>query len=130
MSFDFKTYNKKYYEANKDGIKARRKEYHISFPEKSKQYGWKRQGIINSDKSVFTQLDFDRLYQIQSGKCGICGKHQSEILEALCVDHNHQSGEVRGLLCHNCNKNVGILENKDFVLKAQAYLEKGNPLKV
>ena len=51
--------------------------------------------------------EFNSMKRKQKGKCGICG-----IVPAsnLCVDHNHKTGEVRGLLCHPCNLALGRLE--------------------
>ena len=41
------------------------------------------------------------LLELQGGRCAICRKAQQ--VKALAVDHNHQTGKVRGLLCQNCN---------------------------
>jgi hypothetical protein len=55
---------------------------------------------------------FQALLQAQNGKCAICGAthgHRScrgEVCR-LAVDHDHQTGEVRGLLCNNCNRGLG-----------------------
>lgn len=89
---------------------------------------WKFQGIKNINGEHFTTVDFDRLYQIQQGKCAICGIHQSALKKTLAVDHNHATGIVRGLLCFNCNSCVvKLLENSnDLVAKAQIYLNKTN----
>lgn len=60
----------------------------------------------------------------QEGKCAICGKHQSELDKALCVDHNHETGEVRGLLCSKCNAAIGSLGDSVNLLRAAiTYLE-------
>lgn len=68
--------------------------------------------------------DYNKLFAAQNGKCAICNKHQSREYRALCVDHNHATNKIRGLLCNNCNKNLGILENKTFCLKATIYLQR------
>ena len=41
----------------------------------------------------------------------------------LCIDHNHNTGKIRGLLCGPCNMALGLLANKQNVLSAIRYLE-------
>lgn len=59
--------------------------------------------------------DYDRMFAEQEGKCAICNQPERAKLrgkiKALCVDHNHQTGEVRRLLCLGCNVKLGWLEN-------------------
>ena len=55
--------------------------------------------------------------------CKICGKHEDDELGSLCVDHDHNTGKVRGLLCQNCNLAIGKLgDSPETVLKAHEYL--------
>ena len=45
----------------------------------------------------------------------------------LVVDHCHTSGKVRGLLCHNCNRALGLLQDDiGSIQRALKYLEKSN----
>jgi hypothetical protein len=48
--------------------------------------------------------EYDRLMASQNNCCGLCGRHQSEFKVALSVDHNHETGKARGLLCNKCNR--------------------------
>lgn len=52
-----------------------------------------------------TLEDWQLQHEIQAGKCAIC---ENEV-DTLCVDHDHDSGNIRGLLCHKCNKGLGLL---------------------
>ena len=53
--------------------------------------------------------EYDKMYSDQDGRCGICGIHQSELKRRMCVDHDHETSDVRGLLCNNCNRAIGFL---------------------
>lgn len=60
----------------------------------------------------------------QGGVCAICGKAPSGKRPALAVDHDHTTGEVRGLLCRSCNVALGHFRDDERRLKAAVrYLE-------
>jgi hypothetical protein len=62
----------------------------------------------------------------QGYECPICGV-SLELLEPrfICVDHNHKTGEVRGVLCQPCNLAVGFIkENLNSIRKMGEYLTK------
>lgn len=58
--------------------------------------------------------DYENLFRVQGGLCAICKRPEKECLtrtqHKLCVDHNHATGIIRGLLCHRCNVLVGAVE--------------------
>lgn len=57
----------------------------------------------------------------QSGLCAICGGEGFTMKEChslkLVVDHCHATGKVRGLLCHNCNRALGLLKDSSESLR-------------
>jgi hypothetical protein len=62
----------------------------------------------------------------QDYRCAICYKHENDNAggRKLAVDHNHSTGQVRGLLCYHCNLAVGMLsDNKFNALRVAEYLE-------
>lgn len=60
----------------------------------------------------------------QNGLCAICGKSESDECRALSIDHCHDTGVVRGLLCGSCNMALGLFKDSaDILLKAVEYLE-------
>jgi hypothetical protein len=77
--------------------------------------------------------DLKRLYGIsvqehaammarQNGRCAICQRKPSG--DTLCIDHCHETGKVRGLLCRKCNTGLGCYDDDPaFARKAAAYLE-------
>lgn len=67
--------------------------------------------------------EYNALFQEQSGCCAICAIHQSQCKKALAVDHCHETGHIRGLLCINCNLGLGNFQDKTaFLSKAIKYL--------
>lgn len=71
-----------------------------------------------------TQDDYDRMLAGQNGGCAICGSTEAGAWGGrLPVDHDHQTGEVRGLLCHACNGGLGRFgDDVDRLMAAAAYL--------
>ena len=60
----------------------------------------------------------DHIIESQGGMCPICSKRP-----ATHVDHDHDSGEVRGLLCNYCNRGIGLLgDDPEALLRAVQYL--------
>lgn len=56
-----------------------------------------------------------------NGRCEICGNSRAR----LCVDHDHESGRVRGVLCHSCNSALGLFKDSlSFLKNAIGYLER------
>ena len=99
---------------------ASKESYYAIVKRKSR---YKLAGFLNKDKTVFTLASYDRLYQIQSGRCGICARHQSELSQSFAVDHDHLTNVVRGLLCFDCNTAIGKLgDTEENLMKAISYL--------
>jgi hypothetical protein len=70
-----------------------------------------------------TEQDYDRMLDEQAGGCYICGGKPER--RALDIDHDHETGKVRGLLCSNHNRAIGLLgDDPEMLLAAHAYLVK------
>ena len=74
-----------------------------------------------------TKTDLDTLLEKQENACAICKTKfpGNPRFKVFCVDHNHTTGKVRGLLCRNCNSGLGLFEDSpELIEKAIKYLEK------
>lgn len=92
---------------------------------------WKDGSIRDSvykRKFGITLDDYDKMLEAQEGRCAICntkdltghGKKHGR----FSVDHDHVTGEVRGLLCHPCNVGLGSFkDNTEFMMNAIRYLD-------
>lgn len=80
----------------------------IRHPDYHRQYWLKRYGL--------TLAQFDELAK---NGCGICGTHSD-----LAVDHNHDTGKVRGVLCRKHNTAIGLLDDNPYLVsRALRWLE-------
>jgi len=71
--------------------------------------------------------DYDKLLEEQKGKCKICGSCHSTFKRRLAVDHCHDTGKIRGLLCQFCNTGLGnFKDNIELLERAKQYLENTN----
>lgn len=69
-----------------------------------------------------TELQHWLMESYQGHKCAICEQPEKNG-KSLSIDHDHDSGKVRGLLCNNCNRALGLLkDDKEMLSKAIHYL--------
>ena len=75
-------------------------------------------------KYGLSEHSFEAMLVDQGGKCPICSADLSIELGAYAVDHNHNTKEVRGILCKPCNHGLGLLkDDPTVVLAAASYLQ-------
>ena len=76
---------------------------------------------------AITLEQYSQMLLQQRGYCKICGLHQSELNKALAVDHCHETGEIRGLLCSSCNLALSYLQDSSKTCEQAAkYLREYN----
>ncbi len=76
-------------------------------------------------KFGITLKQYDKILKKQGGKCKICGAKTPGYKNRgrFCVDHNHVTGKIRGLLCVNCNLGLGhFKDNVEILDLAKQYL--------
>lgn len=67
---------------------------------------------------------YQELFDKQEGVCAICSSAENGRYKHLSIDHCHDSGKIRGLLCNNCNRGIGLLkDNPELLRKAAEYVE-------
>lgn len=79
-------------------------------------------------KSVYgiTVEQYNEMLNEQGGCCAICGTNEPTGYN-WHVDHNHDTGKVRALLCSQCNQAIGMMkEDVSILRRAIEYLEKHN----
>jgi len=62
--------------------------------------------------------DYEQLFIAQYGLCAICHHPPTTEKPFLVVDHDHETGMVRGLLCNNCNIAIGLLKDNPSTLQS------------
>jgi hypothetical protein len=83
--------------------------------------------LRNKEKYGISGQEYLEMWNAQGGVCAICGNAEMKIhrgtLAFLSVDHNHQNGKVRGLLCSTCNAGLGAFrDDRELIAKALDYL--------
>lgn len=111
-----------YYRKNKERELMKRKIY----AQQNKVKISKRNRLNHLKKYGITEDEYNQLYQKQNECCAICGKHQSKLKRKLNIDHDHSTGEIRGLLCPKCNTALPLIENKKWIEKTYEYLSLNN----
>jgi len=64
---------------------------------------------------MLTPADYAKMKARQNGACAICRRLPGGVLS---VDHDHTTGEVRGLLCGTCNRGLGLFQDNPLWLEA------------
>jgi hypothetical protein len=128
-----KEYDKQRYAANPEHKKQYESEHRPETNERVRKRYAISPEIYKNKKLKYmygiTLSDYGDMYNQQDGKCAICGKYCGEINHKqnlpLSVDHDHITGEVRELLCINCNFVIGnAKESIEILSKSIKYLIK------
>ena len=107
---------KQWQQTNAERLNAYRRQLNAS-PERKR----KMRDLHYRSKYGISADDVDAMLEAQGGGCAICGE-RPERLASLHVDHCHDSGRIRGLLCLNCNQGIGKLgEDPERLRRAADY---------
>ncbi len=89
---------------SKEIMAEQQRKWHKKYPEKEKEYRLRKKYDLTFER-------VDEMLIAQNHRCEICSK--SLIETRRCIDHDHKTGKVRGILCHDCN--IGLGEFKEDV---------------
>jgi hypothetical protein len=92
---------------------------------KNQKWGYKHQKKYTHNHLYgITLEEREILWEKQNRCCGICKEPIPVQGNKSHLDHNHDTGKVRGLLCPTCNMGIGLLGEGRFLIAAIQYLEK------
>jgi hypothetical protein len=124
--------SQKHREAHRETLAQRQRERRLANPQlkvaDADRHLWRKYGI--------TRDEWEQMFAQQGGACAICGVplqpgprvRTDPVMDKVCVDHCHDTGMVRGLLCDPCNKGLGSFrDNPDLLANAIKYLTQERP---
>lgn len=110
-------------EKNREKYLAKKKKYRLLHKEEIRQR--RRYDALRANYGM-TVEDYNELLEKQDGRCAICGTTNpggNRHSKHFHVDHDHDTGAIRGLLCCECNRGLGILGDKiENIERVLAYL--------
>jgi hypothetical protein len=112
-----------FYRTCKLCVNAKNKAWHHANKERFKEL--QRNNWLRNQFGITTE-EFNVLLEQQNGGCAICGQtYGSARYRNLAVDHDHNTGKVRGLLCFNCNTGLGAFKDStDRMQTAVSYIQR------
>ncbi len=128
----------KYNQENSEKIREYQREYRLKNKEKRKRYSKEhhaknpdaRRSIVYKKTYGITLENYNEMLAKQNNVCAVC--KQPEVIlhnitkkpKRLAIDHDHKTGQVRGLLCHRCNVFLGNYEElRDLIPQFEIYLQ-------
>lgn len=109
-------WSKRWREEHPEKEKANNVARHARNPQRNRDADLQR-------KYGITLAQYNARLQVQEGKCAICGRTTEENGRVLAVDHCHETGQNRALLCHQCNSMLGMAgDSPELLRKAANYI--------
>lgn len=126
---------KRWREKNPQKCVEKGRKFRAANPEKARAWS-KKWSAANPEKILSARLrrdfgisleDYQTMLAKQGGVCAVCLKPE-KTKRRLAVDHDHNTGKIRGLLCRDCNTSLGKLgDSPEILRRAAAYLENNFP---
>ena len=121
--------NREYYETYRERILTRNKEYRGRSLEqisenKARYYRENKEVILEKMAAKDFGITVEEVRDLRKLPCRICGTEKCKSGRAIAIDHCHETGRIRGVLCANCNTGIGLLNDSPELLRnAASYLE-------
>lgn len=133
----FSEYRKEYYKKNKNELNAKSALWAKNNLDRCRKSGLKyRSNNREREKNRaleykygLTIEEYSFLLEKQNSICAICGREETAVdrngkIKKLQVDHDHETGKIRGLLCSTCNRGIGYLQDDISIIEnALEYLK-------
>ena len=111
---------------NPEKVRAYKKAWDAANPEKCKYHSRTK----HLKRMGFTRESYTALFDEQGQSCAVCHEPEPGRTGFWCIDHDHKTGVVRGILCHDCNLALGhAKDSPDRLIALAAYLENSKMLK-
>lgn len=92
------------------------------YNETMREYNKKHYARLRLQRYKISPEQYEKMLSDQKFMCKLCGSGPSK-KRPLAIDHHHDSGIVRGLLCYSCNRAIAILDNPKLLEKAIQYIK-------
>jgi hypothetical protein len=102
-------------ESNRERHRQYTRDWRVDHPGYHSPYNSEQARARHLAARGLTQDEYDRLLARQHGVCFFCGKpetadRKTSVIKRLSVDHDHETGRIRGLLCIGCNISLGYFQ--------------------
>ena len=124
---------KRYYKRNRDRMIQRTRDYEEKIGEEEYVARYKRYNMTMKFKRYqLTEEKYHAMRKEQGQKCAMCQRPFRESPKSIHIDHDHKTGQVRGILCDGCNLFLGRIESPSYATKLEmafSYLRKTKKVK-
>lgn len=119
----------------KDCVNIKRKEWELKNPDRRREYKreWQRKPEQVEKRKIkhreraykLSETDYQTMLGEQGHLCKLCENPLIKGYNTIHIDHCHETGRVRGILCQPCNQGIGFLRHDEEILrKAIVYVKK------
>lgn len=117
--------SRKYRKAHLDKVRKQAREHaQKSRRERPQQHHARDRKSALRKNYGLSMIEYQERLERQGGVCAICARAPNTGRRYLCVDHDHKTGTIRGLLCNKCNVVLGLVDDDSNVLREMiSYVE-------